>query len=665
MMFDILLEAALRATVIAVVAAAVLWSLRVRAAGVRHCVWTVVTLAMLALPLAIAWAPDVSLRVLPPAYSPASGTVAPATDSTGVAATPMAVTPLEPATAGLVELAPAPSWDWRAWLVAIYFAGAAVLLARLAIGTVRVHLLAREATVVNGMLTSARIATPFTFGLLRPRLLLPEGWERWSAARLAVVLDHERAHVARRDPLVQWLALLNRAVFWFHPLAWWLERHLGALAEEACDAAVLARGHSPGDYSEHLLDLARPSGRRPLAHLVGMPMPGSGLSTRIAKILDDGIARPGSRSAAAGAAALATLAAAVLATVTLAQEAAPPARPQEPAAPQRTQEPAAPQRAQEPAAPQRPQEPAASQRPQEPRSLLEVYRLALANDPAVREAEAEYRALTAANPQPQSAVAQATADREAARQALVLRVAEAYFNVLGAEETLVSAVAAREALKRQLEQAQRRFEVGLIPITDVQESQAGYDESAARELEAQRLLATNHDSLRQIVGEIVIDLSRPIEDLPLVPPDPNSPEAWIETALQRNPVLVSTRIRAERSDGDEEARASAREDLERVRRRTESETRAAYLGVVSDISRVQALERSVRSSETAFEATSAGFESGIRTTVDVLAAQNKLSQAETAYAHSRYDYALSVLRLQGAAGELTAQELEETNRWFE
>jgi hypothetical protein len=133
-MLDILLEAALRATFIAAVAAGLLWSLRVRAAAVRHRVWTVVMLAMLALPFAIAWAPDLSLRVLPPAYSEAPGAVAPSSD---FARAP--VTPMEPATAGLVELTPAPSWNWRAWLVAIYVAGAALLLARLAIGTVRVN----------------------------------------------------------------------------------------------------------------------------------------------------------------------------------------------------------------------------------------------------------------------------------------------------------------------------------------------------------------------------------------------------------------------------------------------------------------------------------------------------------------------------------------------
>jgi beta-lactamase regulating signal transducer with metallopeptidase domain len=667
-MFDILLEAALRATVIAVVAAAVLWSLRVRAAAVQHRVWTVVALAMLALPLAIAWAPDVSLRVLPPTYSEALSAVAPS-DSVTAAMTPIEpAIGLEPAIGRRVELTPAPPWNWRPWLIAIYFAGAAVLLARLAIGTVRVRLLAREATVVQSLLTSAHIATPFTFGLLKPRVMLPEGWQRWSDARLAVVLDHERAHVARRDPLVQWLALLNRAVFWFHPLAWWLERHLAALAEEACDAAVLARGHSPADYSEHLLELARLSGRRPMQNLVATPMPGSALSTRIAKILDGGVARPRSRSAAAGAAALATLAAAVLGTVTLAQEPASPPRTQQPASPPRTQQPASPPRAQQPAAPSRAQQPTAPPRGQEAaerRSLLDIYELALANDPAIREAEAEYRALTAAQSQAPNAVARATAEREAVRQALVIRVAESYFGVFAAEGKLAHQEVTREALSRQLEQAQRRFEVGLIPITDVQESQGGFDQAVANALTAQRALAAAEDALRNVVGEPVGGLRPLAEDLPLVPPNPNNAEAWIETALQRNPELLSTRIRAENADGDDEARRAAREDLERLARRTEAETRAAYLGVVSEIPRVLALEQSVRSNETALKATEAGFETGIRTTVEVITAQSNLRQAETAYSDSRYDYALSVLRLQRAAGNLTAQELQKTNSWFE
>jgi outer membrane protein len=626
-MLDILLEAAVRATFIAVAALGALWLLRVRAAAVRHRVATVVMLVMLALPFAIAWTPDVSLRVLPPTHSNVPSAVTQSPYSTS-----LAVISMDPAT---VELTPAPSWDRQAWLLAAYLTGVAVLLARLAIGTVRVSLLAREATVVNGQLTSARITTPFTFGLLKPRILLPEGWHRWSATRLAVVLDHEHAHAARRDPLVNWLALLNRAVFWFHPLAWWLERHLAALAEEACDAAVLARGYSASDYSQCLLDLARMSGRRPMHRLIGTPMPGSALPARIAKILDGGIGMPGSRAAVASATGLATLAAVVLATITLAQE---PASPRETAPPQATTS---------------------------PRTLVDVYELALANDPIVREAEANYRAVAEARPQARSAVAQATADRDAARQALVIRVAEPYFDVLAAESALAFRVAARETLSRQLEQTQRRFEVGLISVTDVQETHAHFDQAVVDALTAQRALDEAERTLGETVGEPVGELRPLAEDLPLDPPNPSDEEQWIDTALQRNPALIATRMRAESADGDAAAQRSALSDLERVAVQTEQATRAAYLGVVSEISRARALEQSVRSNEAALKATRAAFDVGTRNTVDVMAAQSNLRRSETAYAVSRYDYALNMLRLQRAAGGLTGQELEEVERWFE
>ena len=84
-----------------------------------------------------------------------------------------------------------------------------------------------------------------TVGWLHPVIVLPPNWRDWPAGKLEAVLTHEHEHARRRDPLVQWLALLNRAVFWFHPLAWWLERRISALAEEACDAAVMRRGHDP------------------------------------------------------------------------------------------------------------------------------------------------------------------------------------------------------------------------------------------------------------------------------------------------------------------------------------------------------------------------------------------------------------------------------------
>ena len=107
------------------------------------------------------------------------------------------------------------------------------------------------------------------------------------------------------------------------------------------------------------------------------------------------------------------------------------------------------------------------------------------------------------------------------------------------------------------------------------------------------------------------------------------------------------------------------EALEQVARATERETRDAYLSVISEISRVRALRQAVESSQTALLATEAGFEVGTRTTVDVLVSQNNLRQAETAYARSRYDYILNVLRLKLAAGSLNVGDFEEINGWLE
>jgi hypothetical protein len=113
-------------------------------------------------------------------------------------------------------------------------------------------------------------------------------WSEWPRAELDAVLAYEREHARRRDPLAQWLAALNRCIFWFHPLAWWLERKLAVLAEEACDAAVVAGGHDPRDYSEYLLNQARAihrAGARVAMH--GSAMGQGSLSKRIQRLLEE------------------------------------------------------------------------------------------------------------------------------------------------------------------------------------------------------------------------------------------------------------------------------------------------------------------------------------------------------------------------------------------
>jgi outer membrane protein len=332
-------------------------------------------------------------------------------------------------------------------------------------------------------------------------------------------------------------------------------------------------------------------------------------------------------------------------------------------------------------------------------------------------------------------VLRAETDYEAAKQALLIRVATAYFNVLAAKDTLASAVSAREAIARQLEQAQRRFEVGLIAITDVQQSQAGYDDSVATEIQSQRLLATSYEQLREIIGDVVTDLSGPTDELPLLSPDPASPEQWVKTALSQNLTLVSTRLAAEVADYDIDIQKGSRlpnvnlqasystndntrlttiyqtglppiiapatqkpeghswqinvqfplytgglnrsrvqqavythraatEELERIGRQTERQTRDAYLGVISEIQRVRALKQSVESNRTALRATEAGFEVGTQTTVDVLTSQKNLSAAETAYSSSRYSYIINVLTLKQAAGNLSVTDVEQVNGWL-
>ena len=336
-------------------------------------------------------------------------------------------------------------------------------------------------------------------------------------------------------------------------------------------------------------------------------------------------------------------------------------------------------------------------------------------------------------------VARAEAVREAAQQDLIIRVAQRYFDVLAAEDRLTSIHADRTAIARRLEQAKQRFEVGLIAITDVQESQAAYDQSVADEIGAKRQLATAREFLREITGEYVSELSAPKEDFPLRRPA-RSEREWVDMSLNQNLNLVASRLdeklardeiafrrnghypsleltaRINEQDTDvsqtydyinpvtglpdsvafsdsipgesegifltfnlplfagggttsrvREAvylHRASREQLQRITRETERQSRDAYLGVLAEESRVKALEQAVASSRTALEATQAGFDVGTRTIVDVLNSQFSLYAAITNYYQSRYDYILNALKLKQAAGILQVQDLEEIDEYL-
>src|SRR5438552_5623601 len=142
-------------------------------------------------------------------------------------------------------------------------------------------------------------------------------------------------------------------------------------------------------------------------------------------------------------------------------------------------------------------------------------------------------------------VAQAEATYQAAEQQLILRVAQAYFNVLSAEDGLEANQASLEAISRQLDQANKRFEVGLIAITDVQEAKAARDTAAAAVIAAKRTLATSEDQLQEITGEKYPQLAKPGTDMPLKSPEPADQSRWVSISLEQNLSLISSRLGAE------------------------------------------------------------------------------------------------------------------------
>lgn len=142
-------------------------------------------------------------------------------------------------------------------------------------------------------------------------------------------------------------------------------------------------------------------------------------------------------------------------------------------------------------------------------------------------------------------VAQAEARYLAAQQDLMTRVSQRYFDTLSAEATLEAAEAAKDSIGRQLEQAEKRFEVGLIAITDVQEAKASYDLSVADVIEAKRQVAVARESLREITGRYYETLAAAGPELPLQPPDPTDADAWVQTALQQNLSLEASRLGAQ------------------------------------------------------------------------------------------------------------------------
>src|SRR6202166_1317863 len=142
-------------------------------------------------------------------------------------------------------------------------------------------------------------------------------------------------------------------------------------------------------------------------------------------------------------------------------------------------------------------------------------------------------------------VAQAEADYQAAQQDLMERVAQRYFDVLAAQDDLEAQQVALVSIQRQLDQAESRFQIGLIAITDVEEARAAHDNGPAAVIAAKRTLASTQELLREITGDAFNWLARPIEPFELATPDPVSEDRWVDMALQQNLALVSSRLAAD------------------------------------------------------------------------------------------------------------------------
>lgn len=313
---------------------------------------------------------------------------------------------------------------------------------------------------------------------------------------------------------------------------------------------------------------------------------------------------------------------------------------------------------------------------------------------------------------------------DAAEQSLIVRVAQAYFDVLGAQDTLTTAGANKTAIGEQLASAKRNFEVGTATITDTREAQARYDLALANEIVAENDLRTKRVALDQLVGRnnVVPNKLPPATVLP--PVEPADPQQWVQSAGASNPNVRRAQLESEvaqletdkartghlptvdavasagtdhnwgtisdfsRSSGTSKTATvglqlnvplfagfavqnrvketlslqdKAREDLAAAKRDAEQSTRTAYLGVQSGIAQVKALEAAQASSKLALEATQLGYKVGVRVNLDVLNAQNQLYSTERDLAKARYDVLVGELRLRQAAGTLKPQDLAAIN----
>lgn len=309
-----------------------------------------------------------------------------------------------------------------------------------------------------------------------------------------------------------------------------------------------------------------------------------------------------------------------------------------------------------------------------------------------------------------------------AKSDLMVRLAQAYFDVLAAQDTIAFIQAQRVAIAEQLASAKRNFEVGTATITDTHEAQARFDLSNAQEIAANNDLEVKRNAFAQITGKIPPSLASLKPGVKLSPPEPVSMDPWVQSAESGNFGVVAQGLLAEIAKLDisrnraghlptVDAVASygsntsffttaitttttnigvqltiplfsgyatsskireaisledkARADLNTARRNAAQSTRTAFLGVLSGLSQTRALEAAEVSSKSALDANRLGYEVGVRINIDVLNAQQQLYSTRRDLAKARYDTLMNSLKLKAAAGSLSEADLAQFNELFE
>ena len=318
-------------------------------------------------------------------------------------------------------------------------------------------------------------------------------------------------------------------------------------------------------------------------------------------------------------------------------------------------------------------------------------------------------------------VAQTDAQLRIAEQDLVLRTAQAYFDVLMAENDVELAKAQKNAIDEQLAQAKRNFEVGTATITDTNEAQARHDQVYSQQIAAENNLEIKRSALQQLINEDRRDLKPLNAKFKPGMPEPVGVEKWVANAESNSPQLAIAHASLElaekeveknraghyptldlvanysnsnmggsmasdittkslgvqfnmpvfeggmiRSKSREAAanRDRARQELENSRRTIDQQAKQAYLGVISGVSQVEALQQALISSETALDSNKLGQEVGVRTNLDVLNTRQQLYATRRDLYRAEYDYLMSELRLKAAVGELDEAELARINQAF-